>query len=343
MSGGGSAFEAAGAPAQIQTALDAGLDVVDLNQTVTFTLYKRVVLPADGFVFWVKADILSPSAALNTTLVNQVPVNQPGLLVTSAPSFEARGSLHHTTVNKQDPDESFSIHRMTFTSKDEVDKLAAVAPDELYMALTDGQRYAFSTRSMWYKQAGLYHYSGDAVYPTMSTQVIDHPSQLNLTDQVVSNSTPIWLTLNQLFPIYPSLLVPDNIAPPYGVVNITEEDTTPLQAGPTKDASGTRWQLMKDVVKIVTYGVRNDRIMDFMDLVNDYTLGNPTVMGVMNSPAVRDANRGQTEISAKAQKKVITFEVSYYQNRVLDLSRQLIRQAFLDRFFAEGGVEASVN
>lgn len=343
MSGGGSAFEAAGAPANIQTALDAGLDVIDLNQTVNFTLYKRVVLPADGFVFWVKADVLSPGASLNTSLVNQVPVNQPGLLSQSAPSFQARGSLHHTTVNKQDPDESYSVHRMTFTSKDEVDKLGAIAPDEMYMALTDGQRYAFSTRSMWYRQAGLYHYSGDAVYPTMSTQVIDDPAQLDLSNQVVSNSTPIWLMLNQLFPIYPSLLVPDNIVPPYGVINITEEDTSPLQAGPWKDASGTRWQLMKDVVKIVTYGVRNDRILDWIDAVQEYTLANPSVMGVMNTPAVRDANRGQVEISAKAQKKEITFEVSYYQSRVLDMSRQLIRSAFLDHFFAEGGVSVSVN
>ena len=343
MSGGGSVSEVTGAPAQIQTALDAGLDVIDLNQTVVFTLYKRLVLPADGFVFWVKADILTPGGGLNLAPVNQVAINQPSLTAASANTFEARGSLHHTTVNKQDPDESFSIHRMTFTSKDEVDRLAAIAPDEMYMALTDGQRYAFSTRSMWYKQAGLHHYSGDAVYPTMGTQVIDHPSQLDLSNQVVSNSTPLWLMLNQLFPIYPSLLVPDNIQPPYGVVNITEEDTTPLQAGPYKDASGTRWQLMKDVVKIVTYGVRNDRILDWVDSVQEYTLANPSVMGVMNTPAVRDANRGQTEISAKAQKKEITFEVSYYQTRVLDMSRQLIRQAFLDKFFAEGGVELSVN
>lgn len=340
--GGGSVSEITGAPAQIQTALDAGLDVIDLNQEVTFTLYKRVVLPADGFVFWVKADILSPSALPNSTVVNRATSNQPALQVSPALSFQARGSLHHTTVNRQDPDESYSTHRMTFTSKDAVNDLADIAPDHIYLALTDGQRYAFSTRSMWYKQAGLYHYGGDAVYPTMSTQVVDHPGQLNLTDQVVSNSLPIWLGLNQLFPIYPALLVPDNISPPYAAVNITEEDTTPMQAGPYRDASGSRWQLVKDVVRIVTYGVRNDTILDWIDSVSDFTLTNPSIMGIMNSPVAHDANRGQTEISAKAQKKVITFEVNYYQTRLLDHSRQLIRQAFLRDFLVPGLVEIPV-
>src|SRR6202012_3696829 len=175
-------------------------------------------LPADGFVFWVRADLLAaPSPTSNAFM------------------FQARGSLHHTTVNKQDPDESFSINRMIFTSKDPVDNLAAIAPNSLYLGSTNGQRYAFSARSMWYKQAALYHYSGDAGYPTLATQIINHPTKLNLSDAVVSNSLPIWLSLNKFFPLYPSMLVPDNIDPPYAAVNIGEEDTTPMQSGATHD------------------------------------------------------------------------------------------------------------
>jgi hypothetical protein len=221
---------------------------------------------------------------------------------------------------------------MIFTSKAPVNDLNEIAPDTLYLATTNGQRYAFSSRSMWYRQAGLYHYSGDAVYPALASQVVDNPSDLDTRDIVVSNSLPIWLQFNQLFPVFPSFLVPDNLAPPYASVHIGEEDTSPLQSGATHDASGSRWQLAKDVVRVTTYGVRNADIMDWLDMVDTYTLENPGVMGVMNSPVPRDAKRGQTEISAIAQKKVITFEANYYQARVRTVARQLITSAFLEDF-----------
>jgi len=324
--------EGLGKSGQMATALAQGIDVLDLEQTVTFTLYKRVVLPADGFVFWVRAETLNPSALPNTAAVNTVTPNQTGSVKSDAPYFQARGSLHHTTINRQDPEDSFSVNRMIFTSKDAVDNLAAIAPDSLWLGLTNGYRYAFSSRSMWYRQAGLYHYSGDAVYPTLSTQIVENPAQLNVTDRVVSNSLPIWLGLNKFFPIYPSYLVPDNIEPPYASVHIGEDDTFPMTSGATHDATGSRWQLAKDTVRVVTYGVRNDTIMDWLDYVNDYTFAHPDVLGVMNSPIPRDAKRGQTEISAIAQRKVITIEASYYQSRLQSLARQLIENAFISNF-----------
>lgn len=324
--------ESTGNQGQMAGALSAGLDVLDQEATVSFVLYKHVVLPADGFVFWVRAEMLNPSALPNTQAVNSVTPNQIGSVDTNAASFQARGSLHHTTVNKQDPDESYSINRMIFTSKDPVDQLAAIAPDTLYLGQTSGLRYAFSSRNMWYRQAALYHYAGDAVYPTLGTQVIDNPQDLNVTDRVVSNSLPIWLGLNRFFPIYPSMLVPDNIQPPYASIHIDESDTWPMQAGAFHHQDGSRWQLARDTVRITTYGVRNDTIMDWLDYVHDYTLGHSDILGVMNSPIPRDAKRGQTEISAIAQKKVITIEASYYQSRLRSLARKLILKAFLEAF-----------
>lgn len=334
MSSGGSVAETLGNQGQLRGLLARGLDNLDQDQTVTWTLYKRVVLPADGFVFWVRAVTLSPSAVVNSSPVNSFAPNQGPVVTQLAPTFTAQGSLHHTTVNRQDADESFSVNRMIFTSKQPVNDLNEVAPDSLYLATTNGQRYAFSSRSMWYRQADLYHYSGDAVYPTLATQIIDWPQELNQRDVVVSNSLPIWLGLNKFFPVYPSYLVPDNLRPPYASVHIGEEDTSPLQSGATHDATGTRWQLAKDVVRVTTYGVRNDTIMDWLDYVNRYTLENPDVLGVMNSPVPRDAKRGQTEISTIAQKKVISFDASYYQSRVRDVSRQLIKKALLELFLA---------
>ena len=318
--GGASVNDTVGKQSQLRNALAEGLDVIDENATVTFNLYRRMVLPLDGFVFWVRADIIKPGAL--------PPLQYPASL-----SFEAQGSLHHTTINRQDPDESFSTHRMIFTSKDKVQDLADVAPETMYLAETHGMRYTFSSRTMWYKQAALYHYAGDAVYPTMASQIIERVEDLNLRDVVVSNSMPIWLQFNKLFPVYPALLVPDNIEPPYAVVNISEEDTTPLQAAPIYAKNRSRFQLVKDNVRIVTYGVRNNTIMDWIDMVQDYALGNPGIMGVMNSPIPKDGHRGQTEISAIAQKKVTVFDVNYYQARMQNVARKLINEAFIGKVF----------
>lgn len=310
--GGASVSEVTGNQGQMADVLASGLRVLDLQQTVVFTLYKRVVLPIDGFVFWAKASILAPGT-----------VDPRYSLI-----IDAEGSLHHTTTNRQDPTESFSVHRMVFTTTQEISHLSDIAPGYLYLATTDKERYAFSNRSSFYKQAGLNHYSGDAVYPSLASQIIDTPEQF-LQSQVVSNSLPIWLQLNQLFPVYPSYLIPDNLQPPYAAISIDENSTTTLQSMPYFDSSGTRWQLTKDRVEVTTYGVRNDRILDWIDSVQAFCLNNPQIAGIMNSPIPRDGKRTQVEISAIAQKKVIEFDINYYQSRVNSLAIQLIRSAFI--------------
>ena len=315
--GGGSIFETTGNQGQMASTLRAGLETLDLQQTITFELYKRVVLPVDGFVFWAKASLLVPgSYDASYSLM-----------------FEAQGSLHHTTVNRQDPDESFSVHRMVFTSLQPINDLAKIDPQYMYLATTAGEQYAFSTRSGWYKQAGLYHYSGDAVYASLASQILNDINDLG-QERIVSNSLPIWLKQNQFFPIYPSYLVPDNLEPPYAVVDINEDSTSPLQSAPFWDRQGNRWQLAKDSVRIVTYGVRNNMIMDWIDSVQTYALNYPEVFGIMNSPIPKDAKRGQTEISTIAQKKAILFDVNYYQSRMNSLSQQIIQSAFIEEFYA---------
>jgi len=314
--GGGSVFETTGNQGQMASTLRAGLETLDLQQRVTFVLYKRIVLPVDGFVFWVNASVLAPGSYDSSYSL----------------MFEAQGSLHHTTVNRQDPDESFSVHRMIFTSLQPINDLARTDPQYMYLASTDGEQYAFSTRSGWYKQSGLYHYSGDAVYASLASQILNNPNDLGQA-QVVSNSLPVWLTLNQLFPVYPSYLVPDNIQPPYAVIHIDEDGTSPMQSAPFWDNAGNRWQLTKDHVRVITYGIRNDMIMDWIDSVQTYALNNPSVFGIMNSPVPKDGKRGQVEIGALAQKKAIVFEVNYYQTRMNSIAQKMIKSAFLEDFF----------
>jgi hypothetical protein len=218
---------------------------------------------------------------------------------------------------------------MVFTTAEAVSDLAELDSQTMYLAECQKQRFTFSTRSGWYRQSNLYHYSGDAVYPAFASQIIDNPEDLNLYEPVVNNSLPVWLTMNQFFPVYPAFLVSDNLTPPYAAVIIGEDNTSPMQSAPVVDFSGTRWQLVKDSVRVVLYGVRAAQALDWLQLVLTYADNNPTVMGVMNSPVLRDSLRGQVEISALAQKKVINFEICYYQVKVEQIARQLIEHATL--------------
>jgi len=305
------------------SALAAGLDTIDQKQQVIFTLYVKQVLPLDGFVFWLKADQLISPPELPLVL----PVD---------------GSLHHATVNTQGEDENFSTQRIIFTSKDPVSSLSAMAPDTLYMAEVDGYKYAFSSRSNWYKQADLYHYSGDAVYAALADMVVDNIADLDLDNRVVSNSMPIWLMFTHSktasfaneWQLYPAYLLPDNQFPPYAAVNIDERMTKPIGAGRAYSKTGDRYQLVTDTVEVSFYGVRNDAILDWVDTVIQYGLDHADTFGVMNSPVPGDMKRTQVEISTIAQKKTVTFQVCYYQTRLQAIAIKYILSAYVGTIYA---------
>ena len=147
--------------------LDAGLDSLDLDQVVTFVQYQRVVLPLDGFVFW-----------LNTGLTQ---------------SF--MGSLHYSTNLQQDLDETAAVNSVLFSAKEPVRDLEEVAPNQLWVATKDSLKFAFARRAPFYEQAGIYHYTGEAVNPSMQTQLVDDPAAFDDVSPVVSNSLPFWLAL----------------------------------------------------------------------------------------------------------------------------------------------------
>ena len=49
------------------------------------------------------------------------------------------------------------------------------------------------------------------------------------------------------------------------------------------------------------------------------------VIGIMNLPIVRDEKRTQSELGTLAMKKIIDYEISYHQNRVNTVARQVIK------------------
>jgi hypothetical protein len=324
---GQSVEESINSQSELASALKAGLDVIDQNQTIAFVKYLRLVLPADGFVFWVRSDLVRTDAIFNAAAFNTWGENQAKAIMAAPELFVAHGSMHFTTTNAQNIDESFSVNRVVFTSKQRINDLNDIMPATMYIATHREFRFAFSQRTSFYRQADLYHYQGDAVYPVMESQIIDDLTQITTGLQIISNSLPIWLQLNKICPMFPSMLVPDNIRPPYCAVDIQETDTMSMQPIPWIDKDGSHYQLVKDRVKLIFYGLNNGAALDFMDyMLHESVLHDR--FGIL-SPGVtmRDVKRGQVELSAIAQKKSMEVNISYLQTVARNVARQLILQA----------------
>lgn len=304
----------------------SALQLLSLDQVIPFTQYTRFVLPLDGYVFWLRTQ---------TTGIS--------------------GSLHANVAKRQNEDETISVNSVIFSTASPVQEFNSISPNTIWVGEFDGVKFAF-TRSNLYRPTTLYHYTGDAVYPALLSQLVDVGYQLPVNTLVVSNSLPLWLALATYDPIwlvppnpgitlYPSYAVPDNLPPPYGVVHIEPSATRGLQSaplfGPTwpvgraalgtqsgTNLSATHWQLAMDRVRITLYGLTNTQSLDFHDLINHYSYDQDT-MGIMNIPIMRDEKRTQAELGILAMKKTIEIDVSYYQNRVNDVARQLIESAII--------------
>ena len=216
--------EASGAQSQLAAALASGTATISQNQTLTFTQYTKFILPLDGYVFWV--------ATGNTQT--------------------AHGSVHYTIDSQQNEDETISINTIIFTSESLITAFNSVSPTTIWIGTFEGMQFSFSSLGGTYEQAGLWHYMGAAVYPAMSAQLVSNSSQLLARQPVVSNSLPIWLAYNQFGLVYPSFLVPDNLAPPYIVAHVEPERTEALQEFPllkwpgVLDAANASADLQKD-------------------------------------------------------------------------------------------------
>ena len=318
----------------LSSTLAAGVAQISGGQAITFTKYIRVVLPIDGFVFWVSAILASASAQLNASALNSLPLNQ-NQTVTQPTSIIVTGSLHYATTRGQNEDETIDVNRVVFTATSQIESFNQTSPNVMYLGEFNNIRFSFSARQQFYQQSGLYHYTGEAVYPEMEPQIIDALEGFDTLNAVVSNSLPIWLAMDQMappfpypasqtLPLYPSFAVPANLAPPYGAVHIAPTDTRAIQATAFIDSEMNHWQLVEDTVKVTFYGARNFNVMDFIDYVNNLSLQDDSPFGIMNMPIPRDEKRTQVELGILAQKKTVEFRISYYQARARAIARQLI-------------------
>lgn len=316
-----------------------GISVLSQMGTVTFERYVRVVLPSDGYVFWVLASLLSPSALVGSMLLNRVPIGKAAQFETSAPNtFTCQGSFHWDAATRQEEAQNYSASTAVFTALQQVNDLKDVAPGTVWIAKRDGMTFAFSSQGYFYRTMDLFHYRGMAVYSDLLTQVVDNMGLVNLSEPVVSNSLPLWLSFNsyQTFygfktagiPVYPSFLVPDNQVPPYASVHVVPDSTQSLTAAPHLSPRLSHDQMVSETVRVTMSGTRNFNAMDFMDFVNQYTLDTGN-FGLRNMPTLRDrgAERTQPELLIMAQRKSAEFEINYHQRRARDVARQLIVQS----------------
>ncbi|WP_158781589.1 hypothetical protein [Pantoea sp. BAV 3049] len=292
---------------ELNATLTQGLDDLSQYQIVTFTKYLRQVLPLDGFVFWVKASIVSDD-----------PDPEPD-------TVEVKGYLHLTTESIQDDEQLYDRNVVTLTAQSDIDPFNDIGPDVLYIGEFYGIQFSFSRRTGLNEPARLYHYTGEAVYPHMRSQIINSADDIDLSDVVVSGSLPIWLGLNEYMPMFPAMLSTQNLSPPYATVKCS--NTAPVAGAFYLDEQQNQYQLVCEDVTISVTGLRNSAIEDFLLAVQQYTLSDTAEMGVMNIPVVQDERVTQNELNILAMRKTIKFKINYYQQRMRNVARQLITSA----------------
>lgn len=298
------------ASTDLSNVLQAAVETISAHQQITFTLYVKQVLPLDGYVFWVKASVVSQEELKRLGLDN-TPL-----------TVKITGSLHRQAVSEQTETASQSVNHIIFTPLEPIADFNVIDPQGRYLGEYDGVQFNFSRMESKYTQAGIFHYRGNAVLPTMKSQIINDPADID-TDLILSNSIPIWMRLKKYGTVYPSYLSPSDLSPPYIVADV--RDTQPLQAAANYL---TRSQHVVDKVRVTLYGLNNAQALNYMDYII-YNACDEEGYGISNSPVMVDDKLNQVEIHALAKKKHIDFEINYYQQTARDIALQLIKEAFI--------------
>ena len=310
----------------IGSILKGGIDAIQ-PASVTFTKYVRVVLPLDGFVYWVKAGILTDETYISSGATN------------TANSVTADGAMHYMATQNQDKDSTYAINDVVFTTDTQLTDFNEASQSELYIGIFDGIRFSFQSQGMYSPASKLYHYTGNAIYPYMDSQIIDSADDIDTSAQIVSNALPFFLAMNSytkqdwdLFEnpitLYPSFLTPTNLVPSYGVLHNEPGNVRAQNMVPIRSNDGTTDQYVSEEIYITLYGTNNLQASNFVNFVLEYSQ-NHDYFGINTTPIVQDEKEKQDEMGILASKKTITFTVNYYQSASRSVSRQLIESAIV--------------
>lgn len=325
--------EILGAKTPMGADLDQGTRALALDQDIEFTLYVRVVLPLDGYVFWVRSDLVAQGTVKPLLTAEQQAYVEEHQSIDGR-VFAVKGSLHYSADVLQEEGELWTRDAVVFTALEEVEDLNEIAPGLMWIGTFGGLRFGFSSLSTRYQQAGLWHYHGIAIYPDAYPQIIDRIQDF-ATDLIVSNSLPAWLAMAGYAPpwafwrapppIYPSMTSPLNARPPFVTVHVLPESTVALASAPTIDRqTSSHTQLCTDTVRLTLWGMTNAAALDFVDMTYRYSLDTAR-FGVMNIPSVKDEKRGQVELGLVTMKKTVEFQVSYLQQTMRSVAQQVIK------------------
>lgn len=298
-----------GSPASpLSAALQAGIKSISRDESVVFTSYTKTVVSDDGYVFWVRG----------------VPVT-------------VTGSLHMSSNTQQDEDQTWDLNAVVFTTSCEIDAFNNPADNTIWVADYMDAKVSFSGADKYYGPAGVWHYTGQTIFPSMQSQLIDNVSDLP-TGPIVSNSLPIWLANTNGNTAYPSFLTPNNAVPPYIAVHVEPDSTQALQGAPTivmpmptnplgttlYEASAS--QLLCDRVRLTLYGFTSQQAEQYLISLYQFSLDSDSV-GFMDSPAVHDEKQAQPESLSIAMKKTIDMQVSYNLSTADAIARRYILSA----------------
>ncbi|MXV43464.1 hypothetical protein GS501_00010 [Saccharibacter sp. 17.LH.SD] len=307
--------ELAGSNTPLANALEAGLKDISYDQSVPFRKYKRVVLPLDGFIFWVACSAQQ----------------------------DVKGSLHARTESTQNEWASYDQSGIVFTTKKELDPFheETTELDTVWVGTWQGIKFAIGARSQRYEQAGLQHYLGDTIPPTFCRQFIETEAELEGISPIVSNSLPFflamatespaplaWCAWPRGVPVFPSFSVPDNQNAPYVSAHHESESTTALSMG-TRSPNGTTDTLTRERVRLRLVGLTNEEASNVLNFVTHWALLNWDKLGVLNTPILRDDKRPLAPINTLGMLKTIDFDVMYSQHAARSVAFQTIQSAKL--------------
>lgn len=324
-------FEASTAPLELGAGLQAATTTMSYSQTMTFVLYNEYILPADGFRFWIKSSLLNVTqqSLYNNTAYNKALYNDHNFVkLTPAEeavySFDVLGSLHYSQDIVQENTNTFARQKALFTSTQKINELGNIAPNQIYItSLPNGAQLAFNSQSQRYYQAGLWHYTGHALFSTEFTQIINDLNDLD-NRQIVSNSLPLWLAMStEQLPIYPSFLAPRNINPPFVSVDI--RDTIGWGMSPLYTPTLSQSQLCSEDVYFTCWGLNNEAVLNFQTMILQNSLfGN---YGISSQFVPVDDKHIQSEFQIIAQKKTLKLKTNYYQSLTRSIAQQVIKNA----------------
>lgn len=297
---------------ELEDTLFEGYQKVSGQQQITFTRYVEKILPIDGWRFWVKAELLQ---------------NEPAPFSQVIPC-----SVHQSVNQTQEATKTNAITSIILTTNQEIENLKEIGQTALLIGEYKGSKFSFNVQSAFYDNANLKHYSGDAVYTENLDNFIDDIDNLDLENGIVTNSIPLFLTLNDIVQIYPAFLVPTNLKPPYATIEVKESKG--IAAGATynefEDSRLAQW----DRIELNIYGLRKKQLSDFLKYLETKQL-ETHAFGLYWLPSIQNQNIPQSEVNVLTNKKVLTFDVNYVIEDVRNNATAFIESIFVGFFIKE--------